>query len=299
MIIVKIKGGLGNQLFQYATARRISIDKQVPIKVDTSFFKEERFNGIFHLTYYNTIIDEAKSQEIELLTAEPSVSFYGKICRRFHIPGKYHRKTHIIENSSSVVDKRIINCDGNAYIEGWYQNEAYFKGIRDILLKEFDFKNNVISEIQDSKDENNNGESVSIHFRRGDYLTNKFFGEVHLDYYIRAVNYIKEKVEHPIFYIFSDDIHWVKNNFRIEGSVHYLDPQRASIYHTENDFRDLVAMKKCKHNIIANSSFSWWAAWLNTNQYKIVIAPRKWYNDTNAQKNYEKGRLKVSDWIYI
>jgi hypothetical protein len=299
MIIVKIKGGLGNQLFQYATARNISISKQVPIKVDTSFFRNEKYKGIFHLTYYNTIIEEATTQEIDILTAQPSASIYARICRKYHLPGRYYKKTHLIENNIGPFDGRIINCDGNAYIEGWYQNEKYFKGIRDILLEEFNLKNNIIPKTQELQEEISNCESVSIHFRRGDYLTNKFFGEVSLDYYSRAVNYIMEKAEHPIYYIFSDDIDWVKNNLRIDGKVHYLTSSKASDYHTENDFEDLILMKKCKHNIIANSSFSWWAAWLNTNPFKIVIAPKKWYNDPNAQKYYEKGRLRISNWIYL
>ena len=301
MIIVRIKGGLGNQLFQYATARNISINKQVPLKVDTSFFNDSRYEGIFRLNQYNIQIEEAKKDEVILLTTEPSASFYSWVYRKLRIQGKYYKKTHIIENSHSIFDKRIINCTGIAYIEGWCQNEDYFSSIRDILIKEFTLKNIANIESECIKKDIDSCESVSIHFRRGEYLNNKFFGVVPLNYYYQAVNYINKMVKHPEYFVFSDDIEWVKNNFKIDGTIHYLSPQneRASIHHTENDFKDLELMKYCKHNIIANSSFSWWAAWLNTNPDKIVIAPKRWYDDPIAQKYFEKGRLKVSDWNYI
>jgi hypothetical protein len=301
MIIVKIMGGLGNQLFQYATARNISIKKQVPFKVDTNFYNDVRYRGIFRLTHFNTLIEESTNEDIERLTAEPSSSFYARICRKMHLSGKFYKKTHIIENRISNTDKRIINCDGNAYIEGWYQNEKYFGIIRDVLLKEFTLKRDPGTQFQDAKLEISNCESVSIHFRRGDYLTNKFFGAVPLNYYYRAVKIINEKVKQPVYYIFSDDIEWVKNSFKIDATVNYFDPEteKTSIYPTYNDFEEFILMKHCKHNIIANSTFSWWAAWLNTNPGKMVIAPKRWYNDPHAQKRFEKGRLKVPDWIYI
>lgn len=301
MIIVKIMGGLGNQLFQYATARNISINKQVPLKVDTTFYDDVRYKGIFRLSHYNTVIEEAKEEEIKSLTADTSASLYARICRRFNIQGKFYKKAHILENSNTLIDKRIIGCDGNAYIEGWYQNEAYFRVIRDVLIKEFTLKNNSNTEFLDTLYKISNCESVSVHFRRGDNLTNNFFGSVPTDYYYKAVDFFKRNVKNPVFYLFSDDPEWVKNSFRIEGEIKYINTEtkKVSIYHTENDFDDLDLMKHCKHNIIANSTFSWWAAWLNTNPDKIVIAPVTWYNDPYAQKNYENGRLKVSDWVYI
>ena len=301
MIIVRIIGGLGNQLFQYATARNISIKKQVPFRVDTSFYNNVRYRGIFRLTHFNTFIQEATKEEIERLTTEPSSSFYARICRKLRLSGKFYKKTHIIEDRRCNTDKRIINCEGNAYIDGWFQNEEYFREIRDVLLMECTLIKDPGTQFQDVQLEIRNNESVSIHFRRGDYLTNKYFGAVPINYYYQAVKFINENIKQPVYYIFSDDIEWVKNNFKIDGTANYLDPEteKTSIYHTENDFEELILMKHCKHNIIANSTFSWWAAWLNTNPGKIVIAPKRWYDNPHAQKRFEKGSLKVPHWIYI
>lgn len=293
MVIVKIIGGLGNQLFQYAAARNISVLKQVPLKVDTTFYADIRNKRNFRLTHYNTVIEEAKKEEIESLITEPSSLFYAIVYRKLHINSKFYKKAHIIEKSGRKADDRLINCDGNAYIEGWFQNEEYFKEIKSVLLNEFSLKKGPDAEFQNIQSEIGNCESVSIHFRRGDYLTNKFFGVVSLDYYYRTVAYIKKSIKHPVFYVFSDDIEWVKKNFDIAGTVRFLDSD------SDNDFKDLTLMSYCKHNIIANSTFSWWAAWLNTNPGKIVIAPKRWYDDPQAQKCYEEGRLKVFDWIYI
>ena len=294
-------GGIGNQLFQYAAARSISYLKGVPIKVDTSFYDLKTDNRFFSLHHFNTIIIKAQKEEIDKLIAKTSSSFYARILKRFRFPTRFYKKTHIIENSKKVIDKRITNCNNDAFIEGWFQNEMYFKGIRDVLLKEFTLKNDERKEFQEARNKIINCESVSIHFRRGDYLTNKYFGPAPLDYYYRAIKYINERVILPVYYIFSDEIDWVKKNFKIEGNFHYLDSSRKnlSIHPTENDSQDLMLMKQCKYNIVANSTFSWWAAWLNTNPEKIIIAPKKWYDDPSAQKSFERGRLKVPGWIYL
>ncbi|HOV15035.1 MAG TPA: alpha-1,2-fucosyltransferase, partial [Spirochaetota bacterium] len=138
-----------------------------------------------------------------------------------------------------------------------------------------------------------NSNSVSIHVRRGDYVGNiktlNFHGVCEIDYYIDAINSIKQKVQNPLFFIFSDDIEWCKNNIKDENSI-FIDFER-------DDYVDMYLMTVCKHNIIANSSFSYWAAYLNQNFDKIVIAPKKWFKDDNQNKRTEG--LIPEKWIRI
>lgn len=149
---------------------------------------------------------------------------------------------------------------------------------RSTILEDFTFinmpnkRNQSVLNMIDSKN------SISIHVRRGDYVsnaaTNKYHGLCDLGYYKKSIDYISKRVESPVYYIFSDDISWCKINLKIKGNVTYISHNNG-----DNSWEDMRLMSRCKHNIIANSSFSWWAAWLNTNLDKIVIAPRNWYKD--------------------
>lgn len=122
--------------------------------------------------------------------------------------------------------------------------------------------------------------SVSIHFRRGDYIGNRIHETDKTEYYKEALNIIQSKVENPVYFVFSDDINWIRENFKTSFETHYID-----FNDSESNYEDLKLMSSCKHNIIANSSFSWWGAWLNSNPDKIVISPKKWFNDDML--NYE------------
>lgn len=301
MVIIKIMGGLGNQLFQYATARNISIKHKMPLKLDTNFYNIPEYNGIFRLNKFNTIRDEANRYEIDLLINENSPSLYSKISKKLNIVSRYNKTTHILEGNHGLKDKRISKCDGNVYLEGWFQHEQYFKDIRTILLKEITLINGLCETNQKILESIKNCESVSLHIRRGDYLNNEYFSELPVQYYYTAIRYILKKVTNPILFIFSDDIPWAKSNLSFEIPMQFMDinSKRISNYHTRYDYEDLILMKNCKHNIIANSSFSWWAAWLNENPNKVIIAPQKWYNNVKAQNYYMKGSLVPPQWIKL
>jgi len=166
----------------------------------------------------------------------------------------------------------------NIYLEGYWQSEKYFKHIESIIRNDFTYINETDSDNLKILNRIKGSESIAIHFRRGDYINNRKTNEVHgicsMEYYNSAVDYIAQKVSSPYFFIYSDDIEWVKRNLSIKYNKMFVDintPEKAS--------NDLRLISNCKHQIIANSSFSWWGAWLNQNPEKIVIAPKKWFMD--------------------
>lgn len=277
MIIVKLMGGLGNQMFQYALGRRLALERGVPLKLDLSWF-DSHDKRKFELDQFNIEAEIAAREEIEKF---PPFSrnrllrgVYNRIERR--IP--YHARIVFREQSTGDFDPRVLKINGNRVLEGYWQSEKYFSEIRGILLREFVFKYEQDAKSREMAEQIQKKESVSLHIRRGDYVHDPLINQIHglcsFDYYQKAVNYITEKMPNCHFYIFSDDHSWVCENFKLDYPVTLIDHNNAS-----RNYEDLRLMSLCRHNIIANSTFSWWGAWLGTNPGKIVIAPQKWFND--------------------
>lgn len=270
MIIVRLKGGLGNQMFQYAAARQLSAKLAVPLKLDTAFLQRDtadRTRRDFELDKFNIQTQIASAKEVEKLRE--------KNWTRLFRPNQ--------------VKERLFSCrkpflkEGNSYyMNGYWQSEKYFKDIADIIRNEFVFKaplnDSYFVQIQRQIDSTN---SVSLHFRRGDYVSDKKTSEYHgvcpLEYYERAVEKLSEQLLFPHLFVFSDDISWVKSHFRTRFPTVYVEKSDEALH---SDFR---LMSRCKHNVIANSSYSWWAAWLNSNEEKTVIAPQQWYKNKRKQ----------------
>lgn len=170
-------------------------------------------------------------------------------------------------------------------MNGYWQNQSYFKNYKKDIYNLFSFKNSVDFHLEKN--------SVAVHVRRGDYVTNKLardtLGVLPISYYKKSMILLARKINNPIFYIFSDDIEWVKKNFDFESfNIKFIENSKA--------YEDLQCMSLCAHNIVANSSFSWWGAWLNNNPEKIVIAPQRWYE--SEQKNEKLNRIP-QNWIRI
>jgi hypothetical protein len=269
---IRLMGGLGNQLFQYALGRALEekvLGKSI-ITFDKSWFytKGER---IYMLDKFNTKVNDSSFKKpIEK-------KFWGLFNKKSNEPflikeGNYSYKyqNNLITKYLKLSDKRDV------YIEGYWQNEKYFNEIGDLLQREIILKN-PFSDVALNILNNIGKDSVSVHIRRGDYVTNPKYQVVHdvcnQEYYEKALKYISSKITEPKFYIFSDDIDWAKNNkiFNIPNTTFVSRP-------TLKAEEELLIMKECNHQIIANSSFSWWAAWLNKNPNKIVIAPSLWIN---------------------
>ena len=268
MIIIKLNGGLGNQLFQYSLGRKLSIKNNDIFKMDLSSFKgnKDRHYSLNPFTIVENIANEEEIKKIEKLGL-------WKLFDKF----KPHYKRSSIKYKGYNFDPNILKLSGNFHLDGYWQSEKYFKDIENIVRKEITLKNSLPSKYSGLIGEITNNNSVSIHIRRCDYATNKKFSAVYnlLDeeYYQRTVKFIAEKIKEPKFFIFSDDIKWAKQNLNIPYPKIFVSDNSEI-----KNYEELTLMSLCKHNIIANSSFSWWGAWLNTNIDKIVLSPDKWFN---------------------
>lgn len=285
MIIVKLTGGLGNQMFQYAMGRNIALRNKTDIGLDISWFKDVIFNTprTYRLGGFK-IIERFSSIKFRKIKAK--LSFLEK-----YLP--CHKKKYFKEKLIFSFDKNSLCLSGNVYLDGYWQHPKYFEDINDILKQEFRLK--------ESLDENNKiikmikeKNSVSIHIRRGDYVNNevakRFHGICSLDYYKKAIEIILGKIKIPHFFVFSDDITWAKQNLKINAPSFFITKD-----YKFKDYEELIIMSWCKNHIIANSSFSWWAAWLCGNENKIIITPLKWLNDASINT----AGLIPDSWIKI
>jgi hypothetical protein len=269
MIIVRLQGRLGNQMFQYALAKSLQASGK-NVTMDSSMLKYDGNHNELGL------FERVKS---EFREADPSdVSRLGD-CNKsvlYKVKRKTlgYKKTHILEKNYAY-DASIFDMD-NVYLEGYWQTEKYFKNVEEQIRTLYKFPMFIDKSNIDLADIIKSENSVSLHIRRGDYLSEKnapMHGNICNNvYYENAIKYIKERVDNPVFFIFTDDTEWARQKYK--GVEYTIVDQN----HADNSFRDMQLMTMCKHNIIANSSFSWWGAWLNSNKDKIVIAPPKWFN---------------------
>lgn len=274
MIIIKLYGGLGNQMFQYAFGRKISIANNRALKLDIKEYKIKQ-NRSFALKPFNIKADIATAKDIDRYIKR------NKIIKKIYKTLDSFRPINtkkIITEPHFHFSPDAINAGADVYIDGHWQSEKYFKDIKDIIKNEFKLKKPIDSKYKNILNAVHSAESVSIHFRKTDYASSKHLRIYHglnLNYYQAAISLIKEKISNPIFFIFSDDIEWVKNNIPLPSSSVFVSRKNLK------DYEELIFMSNCKHNIIANSTFSWWGAWLNRNPEKQIIAPKKWFKDTN------------------
>ena len=280
MIIIKIKGGLGNQLFQYAVGRALALHHRLPLKLDLTIFKTYKLHR-YLLDQFAIQADIATEDEIIKLKGRNNVLFSA-----LRKAGFVKRKSYLKEKRSSYFDVSVFKND-DVYLDGYWQNELYFSDIREELLRDLTSISSMsdlgVVYMEGIKKRN----SVSLHVRRGNYLNLKNFNVLDIDYYMKAVEYIRKNVEKPTFYIFSDDLEWCKNSLGFLDNCVFVDS-------TKTEIDDLKLMSFCQHNIIANSSFSWWGAWLNQNCKKTVIAPKDWLLNDPGSSN-----VILSDWVKL
>jgi len=278
MIIVKLAGGLGNQLFQYALGRVLSIKNNTSLKMDTSAFDHIAKGDTkrsYELNVFNIKASIATKDEINDLNRIVKVRYL--LQRYLGINLNPFHSLHVLEKSYNF-QKEILNLGDSVYLDGYWQSEKYFKGISNVIRKDFTFievPNNKNARLLKQISGTN---SVSIHVRRGDYVSStvtiKFHGITAVEFYQKAAKIIRKQINKPSYFIFSDDIVWCQENFTFLPNVTFINHN-----HGDKSYEDLRLMSNCRHNIISNSSFSWWGAWLNDNPGKIVIAPKKWFND--------------------
>jgi len=274
MVLIQLNGGLGNQLFQYAFGRRIALDRKAELRFDLSAFTSQ--NRQYKLHYFNVIGSPASASELKQFFWWKQNTIFSLFYRLWSACKAYYRRRWVEEQSIGF-DKNMLMCPREVYLRGYWQSEKYFKEIESILREELTVQHPLNGSNLSMMERIKSCTAVSLHVRRGDYVwdppTNSTHGILPLEYYQAAIGLILEHVPTPTFFVFSDDIAWVKENLRIErAEVVFVDHNS-----TEMDYEDLRLMSHCQHHILANSSFSWWGAWLSSKEDKLVIAPRKWY----------------------
>lgn len=235
MIITKISGGLGNQMFQYAAGRAMALKNNTSLKLDISGYANDKFGRHYSLDVFN----------IKATLASPVDCLLSRLSK--------------------------------TYLDGYWQNEKYFIEYANQIRQDFKFKPRPNKKMAQYLKKIKATNSVAIHVRRADYINitriAQAVGICTEAYYQRAIKFIAKKVNKPVFFIFSerDGLEWARENLKFESPCIFVK--------SGEDYEDLELMSSCQHNIVANSSFSWWGAWLNENPKKIVVAPEPWFNN--------------------
>lgn len=267
MIISRIIGGLGNQLFQYAAGKALAQQQHTELLLDVTAFDEYKLRN-FDLSAFHTELNFASKEQVNSFIKR---SIAGKI--RDNIFPMAFRKVY--KEKQFHFQSRFFHAPSHIYLQGYWQSEKYFLPVAATIRKEFTVKEEYTRNVSALAKQLISLPSVSVHIRRGDYKnpsTVEIHGVLDAGYYNKAIQLISQKIPGACFYFFSDDMNWVKENLPVENAVY------VSGVSSQTHIEDFYLMSQCKHNIIANSSFSWWAAWLNNNPGKIVIAPKNWFN---------------------
>jgi hypothetical protein len=273
MIVIKLIGGLGNQMFQYAMAKSLAIEKKQNFLIDISAFD----NYKLHHYALNNFNIETKIYKRPNQYKKKIINFFSKI--------NYYQ-----ENGYNYHDDVFNISEDHIYLQGYFQSEKYFIKNEKEIRRCFQVISSLKIITKQTIEYIEKVNSVSIHIRRGDYLKNPIHNTNKEAYYLKAMSIIEKSVDNPVYFIFSDDIIWAKQNFKTNFEAIFIDFNDAL-----TNFEDIKLMAACKHNIIANSSFSWWGAWLNDNPKKKVIAPSLWFNDNTRDSN----DIIPESWIKI
>lgn len=282
VIISQVIGGLGNQMFQYAAGRALSILRGVPLRLDVSGFNGYGLHQGFELDQvFSCPVTLAEPQDVRAVLGWQSSRLARRIFARPAL--RFLRKRHFMVEPHFHYWREISDVSLPCYMVGYWQSERYFSNVAETIRADFTFRQPMSSQNLKFAEEIGAVNAVSLHIRRGDYVSNPKTLSTHgvcpLTYYETAIRYIAERVEAPHIFVFSDDVDWVRTNLNVEHPCCYVDHNRGM-----ESYNDMRLMSLCRHHIIANSSFSWWGAWLNSREDKIVIAPQTWFaNGGNTQ----------------
>ena len=276
MIMIQMTGMMGNQMFSYALYKALQQKGKDVCIEDFTHYEKDNLNclkSVFHLSYKS-----AERMEYDRLT-DSSMKLFHRVRRKL-----LGRKAHLYQEKEAIVFEPGVFDTDDVYMIGYFQSQKYFENVADQLHRDFRFDFvNFPDEVQNLRKKMLEGISVSVHIRRGDYMSEKFskiYGDICTDaYYAGARRYLKDKYGNCTFYLFTDDPEWGKAQ-ECEDTI-YVDAAGP-----DSAYVDMALMSCCKHNIIANSSFSWWGAWLNENPGKEVIAPARWLNTSDGQDIY-------------
>ncbi len=290
-VTVILQAGLGNQMFQYALGRTLAQRRGTSLAMDLSWYKYDKLRkyslGIFNIT--------------EKFATHPRRGLVRAVGQRLRLPG-FSRNLgclripgfdYVLSEKAFPFDPTVLDAPQDVYLEGWWQSEKYFKEIESVIRSEFCFKHEADARNRELGDRVKSLNSVCVHVRRTDYITTpraaQVFGTCPVEYYRVAGQWITSQVVNPHFFVFSDEPDWAKANLEFKGPTTFVTQNSIG-----NDFEDLRLMTFCRHHIIANSSFSWWGAWLSNSQ-GIVIAPQRWFRS----KDLDTRDLIPDRWIRL
>lgn len=289
MINVKLMGGLGNQMFQFCAGLNLSKRLNTQFTIDDSIL-------ISNLTNEHSV---KRDLDLEIFKIHSHPFYNGKVREKINsITRNFNRilpvnlRSYYIEKNFNY-NNNILLLNNNTTIEGYWQSYKYFYGIENEIQESFKFQNELLEQSKSIHKEITNCQSVCINVRRADFAVNSFHGTLEIEYYINAIDLIKSKVNSEVhFFIFSDDIDWCKNNFNFLFNKTIVDHNHKGLKFSNY----LYLMMCCKHFIIPNSSFAWWAAWLSKNTRKIIIAPKIWFKGDAENLTLD---LIPTNWIRI
>jgi hypothetical protein len=295
LVIVKLQGGLGNQMFQYALGKVLSHRHKTSLLVDTSFYSQELAN----VDKRAPELDVFSSVRLRIADSRLVSSFYqygrwdNRLRKIFGFP-----KRALVKEQNFRYDDSVLTSKPPVLLDGLFQTENYFRDCRSLILDSFSFdpfppgdaNAAFLRQISDC-------DAVAVHVRRGDYvkfaITNSFHGACSIEYYRNAVQLLRDRIPQAHFFFFSDDPDWVKEHLSFPD----VKSTVISINKGRDSWKDMRLMSCCRHNIIANSSFSWWGAWLNRNEKKTVIAPARWFRSTDPF--FDTRDVIPAEWIKL
>jgi len=292
MVISHILGGLGNQMFQYAAGRALSLTNDQPFSLDLGDFSSYRLHHGYDLSrVFHVTAEGADAPAVHEMLGWRANRWAKKGLRRPQLAWLRGKKFVVEPHFHYWPD--LFKLIGDRYLYGYWQSERYFKQFESTIRQDFTFRELLSGRNLELALKIANSHSVSLHVRRGDYVSDPKNASImdvcSIAYYRLAISYIAERVRCPVFYVFSDDIAWVRENLPITLPCVYIDHNRGTESH-----RDMQLMSRCCHHIIANSSFSWWGAWLNPSAEKIVVAPQKWFvNDSDTKDLFPSGWVSL------
>lgn len=266
MIIVRLRGGLGNQLFQFAAAHALAVHKGVEVKSDLYTYTKHPYRK-YELHNFNIKLPEATRHEVHQFTGS------NPIARYLNKKNNYLNCPNVFAQPHYHYYEDFFSLPSPLYLSGYWQSEKFFSNVSASLkqvitpARPFDQKNiDLIDTVRSCN-------SIAVHIRRTDFAGERkgyeFFQPMGLDYYRRAFAEINSKISNPRYFIFSDDINWSRQQLADLRDATFIDHNKGA-----DSFKDLLLMSACRNQVIANSTFSWWAAWLNDFQDKTVIAPQ-------------------------
>lgn len=292
MVISQIIGGLGNQMFQYAVGRALSLRNNSSFALDISGFEGYELHHGFELQrVFNHSFGIASKADVRNVLGWQSPAIIRRIVSRRPF-ASFCRKRFAVEPHFHYWSG-INNLTKDCYLSGYWQSEKYFADVASQIRADFAFQLPLKDKNAELAKQIIQANAVSLHVRRGDYANNPKTTATHglcsLDYYRAAIRHVSDQIEQPYFFIFSDDICWAEDNLKMNSPCQYVDHNQGA-----ESYNDMRLMSLCRHHIIANSSFSWWGAWLNSSVNKVVVAPKRWFaNQTDVRDLFPQGWVKL------